>query len=64
MEKRGYLWFVVMLGTCGILAACSLFPSLFNNGDDFIEQTYDQMPGPGMMRGWPNNMRGPGMMSQ
>jgi mono/diheme cytochrome c family protein len=64
MTKRGNLWLMVMLGTCGILAACSLFSSRTNNGDDFFDQMYDQMPGPGMMRGWPNNMRGPGMMSQ
>jgi mono/diheme cytochrome c family protein len=64
MKIRGYMWLMVMLGTCGILAACSLFSSRTNNGDDFFDQMYDQMPGPGMMRGWPNNMRGPGMMSQ
>ena len=60
MKHKGYLWLMVMLGTYGILAACSLFSSRINNGDDF----FDQIPGPGMMRGWPNNMRGPGMMSQ
>jgi mono/diheme cytochrome c family protein len=64
MKNKGYLWFMVMLVTCGILAACSFFPSLFNNADVFFDQTHDQMPGPGMMRDWPNNMPGPGMMSQ
>ncbi len=64
MKIKGYLWFMVMLVTCGILAACSLFPPLFNSADDFIDQMPDQMPGPGMMRDWPNNMPGPGMMSK
>lgn len=64
MNYRGYLQFAVMLVACGILVACSLFPSHLNSGDDFIDQMYDQMPGPGMMRNWPDNMPGPGMMSK
>lgn len=64
MKNKGYLWFMVMLVTCGILAACSLFPSLLNSVDDFTDQMHDQSPGPGMMREWPNNMPGPGMMSK
>ncbi len=63
MKNKGYLWFMVMLVTCGILAACSLFPSLTDNADDFIDQIHYQMPGPGMMRDWPNNMPGPRIMS-
>ena len=62
MKNKGYLWFMVMLVTCGILAACSLFPSLLNSVDDFTDQMHDQMPGPGMMMNWPNNMPGSRMM--
>jgi hypothetical protein len=63
MKNKGYLWFMVMLVTWGTFAACSVFPSLINNADDFIDQMRDQRPGPGMARDWPNNMPGPGMMN-
>jgi hypothetical protein len=62
MKKRIVLWPALIILSSSIVAACGFIPQFFDKGNNYIDQMHDQMPGPGMMRDWPENMPRPGMM--
>ena len=62
MKKRIVLLPALIFLSSSIIAACGFIPQFINGGIDYRNQLHDQIPGPGMMRNWPDNMPGPGMM--